>query len=312
MSRSMREAGGKGSGGHGAAEAGVAGGAVGGVGGARGDAVTVAVGVMAEEGAAANDAAIAVRGAGGVLAGEVGVALVVVGAPEVGDPFPDVSGGVVEAEVVGFKGAGGGGAIESVVGGVLFRELTLPDIAVVFAIWDEVVSPGVDVLFEVAAGGVFPFGFCGEAFAGPGGEGLGVVPGDVDDGVIHAFADIGARATGALPGGFVDADPPWDALDAFEVKAFAMGFGDLVLEDEGPAEAFGFGLVSGVFGECLELLVGDSSAVDQERVEGDFADGAFSVGDPAVGILGAHEEGAAIEGDHAFLGAGVGAGFDGG
>jgi hypothetical protein len=289
---------------HGAAEGDVGGGAVGGVGGAGGDAVAVAIGAVAKIRSAFHELGRAVGRADGIVAGGFQVP---VGVPPVVAPFPGVAGDGVDAVVVGGEGVDGAGAGVAVFGGVVFGEVALPDVAEVLAVGGEVVAPGVELLFEAAAGGEFPFGFGEEALAGPGGIGGSVIPGDVDYGVVGAGVDVCIGAFGVAPIGVIDAAPPGDAGDGLVDEAGEVFGGDVALEDEGPGEAFGFGGVAGGADEFGELGVGDGVAVDVEGVDVDLANGAFAVlGEAFVGV-GAHEEGAAVEADHVFFGAGGGA-----
>ena len=82
-------------------------GAVGSVPRSRGDAVTIAVGMVAEIGASPRDSSLSGRRAGRVLPRSVEVE---VGAPVVGTPFPDVSRGIVETKPVGLEGRNRTGA----------------------------------------------------------------------------------------------------------------------------------------------------------------------------------------------------------
>lgn len=115
--------------------------------------------------------------------------------------------------MVGGKGIDGAGASVAVFCGVFIGEIALPDVAEMLAVGGEIVAPGVEFLFETAAGGEFPFGLGEEAFAGPGDIGGSVIPGDVDDGVVRAKVDVGIWAFRVVPIGVVDAAPPGDARD---------------------------------------------------------------------------------------------------
>jgi hypothetical protein len=65
-------------------------------------------------------------------------------------------------------------------------EVSLPDVAKVLALGPELVSPRISLLHETAARGIFPFGLRGEALTGPLAECLGIVPCDMNHGVISA------------------------------------------------------------------------------------------------------------------------------
>src|ERR1700730_5534294 len=254
-----------------ATEADVRGGAVRGVRGAGGYAVTIAVRGVTEEGATLHDFGLAGGGAGGVVlrgGGEGGV-------EPVGAPLPYVAGDGVEAEGVGWEAVDGAGSGEAVFCGVDAGELALPDVAEVLEaaggasvgrefVRRQLVSPGVEFLFEASAGCVLPLGFGGERLAGPCGKGCGVVPGDVDDGVIGAVGYVRAGAFGVQPGCSGDFAPPGGGGDGvFDEFVEARGR-EVGPEDEGPLEVFGFGAVVGGGDEGGEVAVGDGVGVDGE------------------------------------------------
>ncbi len=95
---------------------------------------------MAQIGAAAHAFCLSDVGSRGVLCGAFEVEL---RAEPVAAPFPDVARDVVDAVVVGGEGGDGCGADVPICPGVLFGECALPDVAHVFAVGFEVVSPGV-------------------------------------------------------------------------------------------------------------------------------------------------------------------------
>jgi len=159
----------------------------------------------------------------------------------------------------------------------------------------EFVAPWVESGWESSPCGIFPLGFGRELFAGPGGVGLGVIPGDVGYGVVEDFFDVAAGAFGVLPGGVFDSEPPW-VFGMWAVAGFLLF--EEPCEDEGPTVLFGVGGVFRGFYELLKLLVGDSVGVDLEGFEVDFANGAFGVGSPCFGAVGAHVECASGEFDH--------------
>ena len=244
---------------------------------------------MAEERSAFHD----LRGTGGRAGGVVLRFGGEGGLEPVGAPLPDVASDGVEAEGVGREAVDGAAAAVAVFGGVDAGKLALPDVAEVFSVRGEVVAPGVELLFEAAAGSVLPLGFGGEGFAGPGGVGGGVVPGDVDGGMVGAVVDVGAGAFGMLPGGSGDLAPPGGGgYGVFDELVEAVGR-EVRPEDEGPLVELGFGAVAGGRDEGGEVAVGDGVGVDEEGGESDGTDGAFAVGREGVAVVGAHEEGAA-------------------
>jgi hypothetical protein len=80
-------------------------------------------------------------------------------------PLPGVAGDGVEAEAVGREGLDGAGAGVAVIGCVVLGEDSLTDVASVFAVGAELISPGIEFLFEAAAGCVLPLGFGGEVLS---------------------------------------------------------------------------------------------------------------------------------------------------
>ena len=117
--------------------------------------------------------------------------------------------------------------------------------------------------------------------------------------MVGAGGDVGAGAFGGVPLCVGDLAPPLGAGDGvFDEFVEACGW-NVRVEDEGPAELFGFSAVACGVDELLEEGVGDGVAVDAEGVEGNFADGAFGVLGEGFGGVGAHEEGGGGEGDHA-------------
>src|ERR1700754_4948830 len=194
------------------AETHVPGGALGRVEAARRHPVAVAVGGVAEIGAAADRARLAVEA--------------------VGAPFPDVAAGFQHADAVRLVLVDRTGAEPAVVAGVPLREVALPDVHRVAAARFELIAPGEAGLLEAAAGRHLPLGLVREAGARPGGEGFGVVPGDVDDGGGEAVVDAGRRTLGMAPVGAEDLPPPGrvgDPPGRFEVVRQEGA------EDEGPS-----------------------------------------------------------------------------
>src|SRR5687767_10768099 len=68
------------------------------------------------------------------------------------------------------------------------------------------VAPGVVLAFEAAAGGLLPFGFGGEAEAGPHGKCGGVHPVDADHGIGGTAGQVVDAPAVALAGGFAHGD----------------------------------------------------------------------------------------------------------
>src|SRR5699024_2760172 len=124
----------------GQAEALVAAGVLGGGGGAGRDPVAIAVGVVAQVGAAAHDPHIAGHRGGRP------------GGPGIGAPFPHVAGHLVQSQAVGWERADRGSAEKAILPGVAQREGTLPDVAPVLSVRGELIAPGVAGLVQPAPG----------------------------------------------------------------------------------------------------------------------------------------------------------------
>jgi len=107
-------------------------------------------------------------------------------------PLPGITGDRKEPVAVGREGVDGSRGGKAIFAEVDFGELPLPDVAQMAATGGEFVAPRILLLHEAAAGGVLPFGFPREAFAGPFTVGLRIVPGDVDDGVVVALVEEGS------------------------------------------------------------------------------------------------------------------------
>ena len=168
-----------------------------------------------------------------------------------------------------------------------------------FAFGREVVAPGIARVLEAAAGGVFPFGFCGQAFSGPVAIGDGIVPRDVDDRVVPAVLHLCSRAFRAVPTRAFNGPPPGRVYDGLGDARCVFG-GYKEVKDERPAKQFGFGFVRGCADEFGKFGVGDSAGVEVKGIDCDFAHGAFAVFGKALGAICAHQKGAARQANHAF------------
>src|SRR5262249_25756619 len=178
----------------------------------------------------------------------------------------------------------------SVFGRVYAREFSLPDIAQMAAAWRQVISPGVYLLLQAAASGVFPLRFGREALAGPAAILSRIVPGDVRHRVLLAPLDIRTGALGLLPVRAADLAPPCDTTDSvFHQLARNVG-----MENERPVEFFGFGAVSGSPHEFRELAVRYRIGIHVERIERDFAHGAFAISREASFPFRSHHDAAPI------------------
>ena len=268
----------------GAAEAEVARGAVGGVRATGGDAVAVAVRVVAEVGAAAHAFGLSDGRARGICGCAVEVKG---GAKPIATPFPHIAGDVVNAKFVGRKSRDGRSADVAVCFGIALGERALPDIAQVFAIGREVITPRVAGVLEAAARGKFPFGFCGQAFSGPVAIGDGIVPRDVDRRVVPAVLHLCSRAFGAVPARAFNGPPPRRVHDCLRDARCVFG-GYEEVKDERPAKHFGFGFVRGCADEFGKFSVGDRAGVEIKGIDCDFSRRAFAVFGKAFAVICAH------------------------
>jgi hypothetical protein len=115
------------------------------------------------------------------------------------------------------------------------------------------IAPGVAGGFETTGGGAFLFGLGGRAAAGPGGEGVCVGPGDLNDRMVRRRAGT------------------WGAVDPLPPIRHARRAGSGGAEDERPAVALGLGALGGGGGEFGEPGVGDDEGNDGEGAEVDGA-----------------------------------------
>src|SRR5262249_62115270 len=99
-------------------------------------------------------------------------------------------------------------ALVPILGRVLVRELALPEVGEDGRVRRLLVAPDVGLAFLPAARRELPLGLRGQALAGPPGVGGGVVPGDVDDGVVLLPLDAAARPLRVTPAGARRPLPP--------------------------------------------------------------------------------------------------------
>jgi hypothetical protein len=215
-------------------------------------------------------------------------------------PLPGVAGHRVEIEAVGRKGIDRAGSTVAVVSGVLAGKLTLPYIAAMLSVGTQFVSPGVEFLDQAAAGSVLPLGLGGEPLSAPVAECLGVVPGDVNDGIVASAIEVRAWTLGCVPTGAGNFAPPGRGCDGIfnEVREVLGRY--VCPEDEGPAEGLSFSLISSGIDELPEEIVGDWIAIHQERRYSNFAYRTFSVSRKGILVVRSHQEAAAGHWDHAF------------
>ena len=123
----------------------------------------------------------------------------VVGSPRGGGPLPHISRDVVEVVAIRRKMRDRRRSGEAVRVLVLERKRSVPRVRHNPALRHELVSPRVGGSVKAAAGGVFPFLFCGQPLLGPLGVRTGVLQPDVHHGVLFLPDHIGRRAFWVLP-----------------------------------------------------------------------------------------------------------------
>lgn len=243
----------------------------------------------------------------------VGIRAIVVGAM-----FPNISGHVIESELIGRVGLDGGGAGEAIVAGIFVGEFSGENIGEPFLAGFCFGAPDVIETFLTSARGKFPFRFGREAFPNPLAVGIGILPSHANDGVVFFSFQIGTGAGGVFPisTGFKAPPLPLSSLAA-EIhrlrwageheragfEGFGRGFGEVF---DRPT-ALGLGFVAGCIDEFLELRIRDFVDVEVKTADGDFMDGAFFRVEGEVRVLfRAASVGLAFDPDHAF-----GSGFRG-
>ena len=113
--------------------------------------------------------------------------------------------------------------------------------------------------------------------------------------MVEAILDVGTRTFGMSPGGSGDLAPPGCGGDrVFDEFIEAIGW-KMNPEDERPLKDLGLSTVVGVGDKSGEVSIGDGIGIDVEGRECDGADGSFTVSSEGVGVVGAHEKGAARE-----------------
>ena len=92
--------------------------------------------------------------------------------------------------------------------------------------------------------------------------------------MVAATVERGLRTLGVPPVGALDLAPPGRRGDGTRLREV---LGQQAGEDEGPAEALGFGDVAGLVREALEVRVRHGAAVDQEVAHLHPSHGALAV-----------------------------------
>mmetsp|Transcript_45669 Transcript_45669/g.97301 ORF Transcript_45669/g.97301 Transcript_45669/m.97301 type:complete len:213 (+) Transcript_45669:577-1215(+) len=159
--------------------------------------------------------------------------------PVVGHPLPDVADHVVEAGAVlrlqRVHRSCAGVAVERAVAA---WELSLPDVRAVNSIGTESAAPRVLLLCTCSRGELpLRLGRQAATWVGPLAEGHRIGPRDMHHWVVRAAVAkyIRTRPIRMTPGRAINPNPPWCSMH----RAARVGIGDrgqLLLEDEGPAE----------------------------------------------------------------------------
>src|SRR5262245_11525934 len=126
----------------------------------------------------------------------------------IGTPLPDVAGCVVQTIAIGRDGADRCRCAVAVFRGVLAGESSLPDVGHPFAARLEVLAPGIFLAVETAARCELKLRLRRQALAGPPGVGNGIVPGDLDNGMLLASLQTTLRTFGVLPASVFHVAPP--------------------------------------------------------------------------------------------------------
>ena len=220
--------------------------------------------------------------------------LVVVAGEPVGAPFPDIADSVEQAQTVGGEVPGRAGADEPVVEGVRAREFALPDIAVPLPVDEQPVAPRIATAFEAAAGRELPLGLARQPSAGPLAIGAGIVPADVDDGMVSSVVDSRSGPFGCRPVRAGDFDPPGHARGLPEHMSACSRIG---LQEHGEHRRGTQSLCrcdeSGVGDEPGEIVVRHACRRDVEFGEVDPVTWSLPIGGMTVAERISHIEGAA-------------------
>src|SRR4051794_35101185 len=94
-------------------------------------------------------------------------------------PFPYVADHVVQAIAIGLIAMHWSRSEIAVCCSVDRRKLSLPNVAAMLIVRDQVVAPGIKRLLQTATGGELPFGLGWQPCAGPVAIRLGIAPGDM-------------------------------------------------------------------------------------------------------------------------------------
>src|SRR5215813_5302464 len=204
--------------------------------------------------------------------------LEIIGPVPIRAPLPDVAGHVIKPEVIRRKRGDRRRSAVTIFDGVLRREASLIDVRHPFTAGLQFVAPGIKFSVQPSARGEFEFGFGRQPLAGPLRISVGVLPRDVNDGMIFAALDRTARAFGIFPVRPWHVSPP----GVWIVERYVMRrrrkhcaarnqiFGGRAGKIFWVGFAFGDGLVASGLHELLELSVGDRSFVHPEAVDGDL------------------------------------------
>lgn len=234
---------------------------------------------------------------------EGGTLSVIIGTIPIRTPFPDVAGHIVESVAIGRKGADRGDAFVAVRGVIFVGKFTLPNVRLP-VIGFHSFAPHEGLAIKAAAGGVFPFRFRGETFAGPFGVGGGIFPTNMDDRKFLFAFDGGSGALGLAPVRALAVFPPDHVIverhfagrrtenDRPGNEGLCGSAGKLF----GGGRAFGNRDVAGGFDEFVELFVRDFVFIHPKAVQRDEMLRHFI----GIAVGGPHVKRAAGNPDHAI------------
>ncbi len=114
----------------------------------------------------------------------------VVGAEPVSAPFPSIAGDGIEPVAIGRESLNRAGALVPIVAGIVVGEIALPDVAAMFAVGTELVTPRISVLLKAASRRILPLCLRGQPLSRPLRICNGVIPGDMHYGMLVAVREV--------------------------------------------------------------------------------------------------------------------------
>src|SRR5262245_52433736 len=142
---------------------------------------------------------VGTKGAGRVVGHHTGASAIQLSIVPVGTPLPDVAGHVIEPIAVGRERLHRRRPLVAVLGSVLVRELALPEVGERLLVGWLVVAPGIGLAIQSTTGGELPLRLGRQTLAGPLRIGHGIVPGDVNNGMIVLAVEVAFGSFGMAP-----------------------------------------------------------------------------------------------------------------